>query len=584
MRYRVGGWVKNGNFQRYVIMQWPLNKHTRNVVILPPESGDQRLPSDEEDIGNDDEDVNEVAGEVELDESDSDSEDEEQDTTPAATGTSGRKNVQTHRWRKRPEFSNPIVDGDVPGLLAQHPELEGKTEFQTWKEIFDDHILSMILEQTTLYATRDKGVPNFDMKLEELYKLLAIVLFSGYHHLPSERDYWSTQPDLGVPFVSQMMTRNEYLTFKSYLHLADNNNLEVGNKMAKVAPLYQELNKNVRKFGFFHSQLSIDESMVPYFGKHSAKMFIRMKPVRFGYKIWFLTSSDGYPYAFDIYTGRSVGVPRVPLGFHVVDTLLSRVRELSRPENHTVYFDNFFTSCGLMRHLHEEGFKATGTVRQNRTDGANTTLISDKDIKKMPRGSYDYTCDGTVCVVKWNDNAVVCLASNSETHLPEQSTNRRVGRELKRVTQPMLISKYNKYMGGVDLLDEYLSCYRPTVRGKKWWWPLFTNALNLSVVAAFKIHRLSNPEYTDTHLEFRRNIVLTLSKLSGPQHAHPARHIAHMPVDVRYDGRGHDTDKGPEGRCVVCAINTKNKCVKCGVRLHYSRGKNCFAVYHTRPE
>ena len=321
---------------------------------------------------------------------------------------------------------NPIVDGDVPGLLAQHPELEGKTEFQSRREIFDDHILSMILEQTTLFATRDKGVPNFDMKIEKLYKLFAIVLFLGYHHLPSERDYWSTQPDLGVPFVSQMMTRNEYLTFKSYLHFANNNNLEVGNKMAKVAPLYLELNKNVRKFGFFHSRLSIDESIVAYFGKHSAKMFIRMKPVRFGYKIWFLTSSDGYPYAFDIYTGRSVGVPRVLLGFHVVDTLLSCVRELSRPENLTVYFDNFFTSCGLMRHLHEEGFKATETVRKNRTDGANTTLISDKDIEKMPRGSYDYTCDGTACVVKWNDNAVVCLASNSETHLPEQSTNRRV--------------------------------------------------------------------------------------------------------------------------------------------------------------
>ncbi len=77
---------------------------------------------------------------------------------------------------------------------------------------------------------------------------------------------------------------------------------------------------------------------------------------------------------------------------------------------------------------------------------------------------------------KWSDSAVVSLASNCQTHLPEGTANRRVGSTIARVKQPMLISKYNNGMGGVDLLDRLLSQYRPTVRGKKWWWPLFTNA------------------------------------------------------------------------------------------------------------
>ena len=33
-------------------------------------------------------------------------------------------------------------------------------------------------------------------------------------------------------------------------------------------------------------QIAIDESMVPYFGNHSAKQFTRGKPIRFGYKCW----------------------------------------------------------------------------------------------------------------------------------------------------------------------------------------------------------------------------------------------------------------------------------------------------------
>ena len=53
----------------------------------------------------------------------------------------------------------------------------------------------------------------------------------------------------------------------------------------------------------FAKDLAIDEQMVPYFGRHSAKLFIRGKPIRFGYKNWVLASSDGYPYKFETYTG-----------------------------------------------------------------------------------------------------------------------------------------------------------------------------------------------------------------------------------------------------------------------------------------
>ena len=51
--------------------------------------------------------------------------------------------------------------------------------------------------------------------------------------------------------------------------------------------------------------MSIDESMVPYFGKHSTKMYIRgIKAIRFGYKLWSLCGNDGFPYQLNIYTGK----------------------------------------------------------------------------------------------------------------------------------------------------------------------------------------------------------------------------------------------------------------------------------------
>ena len=45
--------------------------------------------------------------------------------------------------------------------------------------------------------------------------------------------------------------------------------------MAKVAPLFDLLNEKLQSFGVVHEYLSTDKSMVPNFGWHSCKQFIR---------------------------------------------------------------------------------------------------------------------------------------------------------------------------------------------------------------------------------------------------------------------------------------------------------------------
>ncbi|KRY50244.1 PiggyBac transposable element-derived protein 3 [Trichinella britovi] len=62
----------------------------------------------------------------------------------------------------------------------------------------------------------------------------------------------------------------------------------------------KQKNRHHRQFGIFHEHLSIDEGMLPYYGHHSCKMFIRGKPIRFGSKIWTMSSANDYPYALKI--------------------------------------------------------------------------------------------------------------------------------------------------------------------------------------------------------------------------------------------------------------------------------------------
>ena len=96
-------------------------------------------------------------------------------------------------------------------------------------------------------------------------------------------------------------------------------------------------------------------------------------------------------------------------------------------------------------------------------------------------------------MVKSSDNGMIILivniAGNFATHQPLQKVLQRVKRNPNTsVDMPMLVKLYNTGMGGVDVVDQLLGSYRSSIRGKKWYWPLVINGLNISIVAAWHFH------------------------------------------------------------------------------------------------
>ena len=73
----------------------------------------------------------------------------------------------------------------------------------------------------------------------------------------------------------------------------------------------------------------IDESMVPYFGRHGAKQFIRGKPIRFGFKLWCLATPLGYLVQMEPYQGakgQKSEIPGLGMGGSVVVDLISELQ------------------------------------------------------------------------------------------------------------------------------------------------------------------------------------------------------------------------------------------------------------------
>ncbi|KRY57229.1 PiggyBac transposable element-derived protein 2 [Trichinella britovi] len=192
--------------------------------------------------------------------------------------------------------------------------------------------------------------------------------------------------------------------------------------MSKVTPLYKLLNSSLVKHGMFHEKLSIDESIVLYFGRHAAKMFLKGKPIRFGYKVWMLCGNDGYPYHMTIYQGKEIHAPKVQLSTRVIRSMVDIIQETSNTTRHTLYFDNFFNSYDLLVMLSELKMRAIGTIRPYRSNGADAVMLPDKDLMKQKRGAFDFRSDGNIYIAKWHDNSIVRIASNFMTHSPLRNT------------------------------------------------------------------------------------------------------------------------------------------------------------------
>ncbi len=111
---------------------------------------------------------------------------------------------------KNTSFAKPISSEQMAcNISEQYPQLPSKSCYEIWNLFFTDYTFEYILEQTKLYATRDKNDPTFDIYITNLKHFIGILIFSGYHFVTSERHYWSTQSDLKVPFVSEIIISSE---------------------------------------------------------------------------------------------------------------------------------------------------------------------------------------------------------------------------------------------------------------------------------------------------------------------------------------------------------------------------------------
>lgn len=213
-------------------------------------------------------------------------------------------------------------------------------------------------------------------------------------------------------------------------------------------------------------------------------------------------------------------------------------------------------------------------------------------MKKTKRGEWHSALekeDG-ISVIKWMDNSIVSVASTANGVSPVSKVKRYSQKEKKiiLVPQPQAIKQYNAHMGGTDRMDEDINAYRVGIRGKKWWWPLFTWLLDACINNSWLMYKKSIGPITK--LEFRRQIAQVYLtrykcpvKCPGGVASKASTSKGEAKDIIRFDKVEHYVAEVPNSkrrRCAGenCKSSGRTMCEKCDVGLCIK----CFSRYHKK--
>ena len=232
-------------------------------------------------------------------------------------------------------------------------------------------------------------------------------------------------------------------------------------------------------------------------------------------------------------------------------------------------------------HLKSMNYLCTGTIRDNRL--RKCPIESAQVMKKRERGSFSSATDivNGIHICRWMDNSVVTMVSTAHGDLPISKTKRFSNKEKKvvEVDYPNVVKLYNQNMGGTDQLNQDTNRLRVGIRGKKWWWGIFTWLLDASITNAWNHSKSCGASMTQ--LEFRRYIASTYLEKYGEPPLRAGRistKSRRYSSDLRKDRTDHFIVPCNRRRCAgeECMKHPATMCDKCDVGLCVA----CFKPYH----
>lgn len=498
-------------------------------------------------------------------------------------------------------FSDPNA-GFSPRVQNLAPDAPISEYFHLF---FDDTLMDLIVSETNSFFEFRGGVDAFsqyspahrwkDSSVGEMYVFLALTLLMPMVKKHSIKEYWKRDCLTYISAFGKYMTRDRYLNLLSFMHFADNNNVDRDDSMFKVRKVFDDLMAKFRTLFRPDQKVVIDESLVLFRGRVSFRQYIRTKRHRFGLKIFVLCDCrSGSVLDMILYTGKTTNIEQRDL-LGVSGAVVKELLSSYLGEGRIVYLDNWYTSPLLCQYLHENNTGTCGTVREDRKYMA-------KFPKNQRAGQVDRKKCENVLAVKWKDKRSVTALSTLHTGAMQDSGKKT--RDNQPIMKPDLILDYNINMRLVDKSDMMIGdveCVRRTV---KWYKKLFFHLVDVVVLNSYIYYKMRSGKKLPLRI-FVHDLVYQLLEKYGtmapmlrgraatallPPERVTGRdfvgrhHLVHIPLLAQAQRRQRSHG---QRQCVVCSKTTRRPrrkkttslmCNECQAPLCMLP---CFVEFHT---
>lgn len=346
--------------------------------------------------------------------------------------------------------------------------------------LFNGPVIDIVVRYTNIEAQKH----NASWKVTDRMEILAfcgLLLAAGVDR-SSKRCYKEFFGRLrGMPLFKACMSKRRFSHLLRMIRFDDRDTRSVRRARDKLAPirdLFDLFVKNLKKSYLPGPNVTVDEQLVPFYGRCAFKQYIPSKPDKYGLKIfWVCDSKTWYPLNASVYLGRerSGSARRVNIAYDIV-------KELCEPyyrTNRNVTFDNFFTSYELAQDLRMHGLTCVGTVRKNKAFIPPQFQANRR--REVNSNLFGYRKIATLVSHVPRKNKIVNFLSTLHH-------NGEVNEEGKSNINLF----YNETKSGVDVLDMLCHTYSAQRKTKRWPFAFFMNLLNVAGIAAFVIYRNVN--------------------------------------------------------------------------------------------
>ena len=480
-----------------------------------------------------------------------------------------------------------------------------------FKLFFTDSIIDHIVKCTNDYAhiainKKCRTKPNYvdplwsldgsdNLSSEELHAYLGCCVIFSVNPSRQLRHIFSSEPFLNNMEIHQIFTLCHFTKTSNYLCVSDKSlepprDSDAYDKMFKIRPIVEHLNKMFPQYFHYSGHVVLDKSTVAMKNRDNCKQYNPSKPAKWGWKVWSLCDGNDiekpYLLSFSPYLGKKhTKVSKYGLYFDVVQKMTKPLRG----SNVRLYTDSAYSSVRNLLYLKKHSIFVTCTVRQN-SSGLHPSVKTCG--KKMPRGYHKIFQDEndrllTCCA--WFDTKPVRFISTASDPTIVSFVLRRVGGNYECISQPAIAANYQSKYESVDIMDFFCSKYSMARCSYRPWKYMFNFCLQASIVNAHilytstnKAPRRKNYTQTDFRLTLGKQMIGSFSVCKYEPKLQPL-FISPDASNERFIN--HENTRMPSQRGKVCRTHLKNfgnmqctvyGCLSCNVHLC----KRCHLKWH----